>query len=172
MRILIADDNPHLRRVLRRVLEAHEGWTVCAEAQDGLDAVEQAKQCKPDLVLLDLAMPHMSGLAAARRICELLPSVPILMHTLYDSPQLQSEAKKSGVQQVIPKSDGHTLIATIEALAQTIGPPQTAPADTLPPPMIMIEQSKAADPAPSTETPASKENASGSESSTPKQSAA
>lgn len=129
MKILIADNSPHLRRALRHVIEAHEGWTVCSEAQDGPDAVEQAKHCKPDLVLLDLALPHISGLAAASRISKLLPDVPILMHTLYDSPPLQTAARRSGVWQVIPKSESHALIATIEALAQTIGPSEPTPAD-------------------------------------------
>lgn len=158
MRILIADDNAQLRRVLRQVIEAHEGWTVCCEAQDGLDAVEQAKQCKPDLVLLDLAMPHISGLAAARRISQLLPGVPILMHTLYDNPHLQVEAKKNGVQQIIPKSEGHALISALEAYAKTVRSPEVALPDALPPPAT-IE--------PSTETSATKEQTQAPQNSTP-----
>ena len=118
MRILIADDNAVIRKVLRKVLEARQGWTVCCEAEDGLDAIEHAKQCQPDLILLDLAMPYVNGLVAAGKISRLLPSRPVIILTLYDSPEIQAEAKNLGVLQVIPKTDGHSLIAAIESLVQ------------------------------------------------------
>lgn len=119
MRILIADDNVQFRKVLRQLLEAHEGWTVCSEAEDGLEAIEHANQCKPDLVLLDLAMPYVNGFVAAGKISRLLPGIPAVILTLYDRPEVQAEAKNVGVLQVIPKTDGRSLIAAIEALAQT-----------------------------------------------------
>ncbi len=98
MRILIADDNLSMRKALRQALEEHEGgWTVCGETEDGQAAIDQAEQCKPDLVLLDLAMPRVNGLVAAARISELLPGIPILMLTLYDSSHLRAEAKKVGI---------------------------------------------------------------------------
>ena len=125
MRILIADDNASVRKGLRQVLEEHEGWTVCGEAEDGLAAIEQAKQCKPDLVLLDLAMPHLNGLLAAARISKLLPGIPIVMLTLYDTPYLRAEAKNVGILQVISKSDSRSLIARIEALLQTMRTPES-----------------------------------------------
>lgn len=119
MKILIAEDNQHLRRVLRVLLESREGWTICAEAENGLEAVAMANQYRPDLVLLDLVMPQMDGLAAASKISATLPGTPILMHTLFASPHLELEAKKHGVQRVIPKAAGHTLVPAIEeALAQ------------------------------------------------------
>jgi DNA-binding NarL/FixJ family response regulator len=114
MKILIADDKPQIRRAIRRLLEAHPGWNICAEAEDGEEAVVRAKQCRPDLVLLDLAMPEMNGFEAARRISSALPGVHIFLNTLYDSPQVQREARNVGVQRVISKSEEYRLIPAIE----------------------------------------------------------
>ena len=120
MNILIADDNPQLRRVLRAVIQTHAGWTVCAEAEDGVQAVTKAKELKPDLILLDLAMPRMNGLNAARQISEQLPGVPIVIHTLYASPIVELEAKKCGVKNVISKSSGYMLIEAIEKISAQV----------------------------------------------------
>lgn len=120
MRILIADDNEGVRRALHQMIMAHEGWTVCGDATDGFDAVQQAKNCEPDIVLLDFAMPALNGLGAAARISQLLPGVPIIMYTLYDSPQFEVEAKKCGVWHVVSKSDNRLMIAALETLAQSI----------------------------------------------------
>jgi DNA-binding NarL/FixJ family response regulator len=125
-----------MRKAVRQILEAHEGWTVCCEAQDGLDAIQQAEECKPDLVLLDLSMPHINGLITATRISKLLPGIAIVMLTLYDSPYLRADAKNVGILQVICKSDLHSLTATIEALTQKTRTPETTVAETLPPPLI------------------------------------
>jgi DNA-binding NarL/FixJ family response regulator len=114
MKILIADDKSHVRRVLRTLIEGHEGWDVCAEAEDGMQAVNRAKQFKPDVVILDLAMPELNGIEAAARISKELPDVPILMFTLYVSPQVEKEAANVGVQRVISKSTGYELIPAIE----------------------------------------------------------
>jgi DNA-binding NarL/FixJ family response regulator len=127
MKILIADDKPHIRRALRRLIEGHEDWDVCAEAEDGVQALDQAKQFKPDLIILDLAMPEMNGVEAARQISNTLPGVPILMYTLYASPLVEKEAKNVGVQRVISKSTGYMLVRAIEeALAQVSHPEKAA----------------------------------------------
>ena len=119
MKILIADDKRHIRVELRHLIEAHEGWEVCAEAEDGVQAVDRSKQFRPDLVLLDLAMPELNGFEAARQISQVLPRVPILMVTLYASPQVEKEAERVGVQQVISKSTAYMLVPAIEeAFAQ------------------------------------------------------
>src|SRR5262249_34212411 len=114
MKILIADDKPQMRRAIRRLLEAHPGWEVCAEAEDGVEAVARAKQCKPDVILLDLAMPEMNGFEAARQISNALPGVPIFLNTLYASPPVQKEAESIGVQRVISKFEEYQLVPTIE----------------------------------------------------------
>jgi DNA-binding NarL/FixJ family response regulator len=119
MKILIADDKRHIRRELRHLIEAHQGWDVCTEAEDGVQAVNRAKQFKPDLVILDLAMPELNGFSAAGQISKALPGVPILMLTLYASPLVEKEAEKVGVQRVISKSTAHMLVPAIEeAFAQ------------------------------------------------------
>ena len=119
MKILIADDKLHFRRGLRRLIEQHDDWDVCAEAEDGVQAVSQAKQFKPDLIVLDLAMPELNGFEAAAQISKALPSVPILMLTLYASPLVEKKAETVGVQRVISKSTGYMLVPAIEeAFAQ------------------------------------------------------
>ncbi len=119
MKILIADDKRHIRRELRDLIEAHPGWVVCTEAEDGVQAVHRAKQFKPDLIILDLAMPELNGFEAAVRISKALPGVPILMLTLYASPLVEKEAEKVGVQRVISKSTAYMLVPAIEeAFAQ------------------------------------------------------
>src|SRR5215469_11587734 len=90
MKILIADDKPHMRRVIRGLLESHPGWDV-AEAEDGVQAVTRAKQDKPDVVVLDLAMPELNGFEAARQIASALPGVHIFLNTLYAFPQVERE---------------------------------------------------------------------------------
>jgi len=119
MKILIADDKRHIRQELRQLIEGHEGWDVCTEAEDGVQAVNRAKQFKPDLVILDLAMPELNGFEAADQISKALPRVPLLMLTLYASPQVEKEAERVGVQRVISKSTAYMLVPAIEeALAR------------------------------------------------------
>ena len=104
-----------MRRVIRALLESHPGWDV-AEAEDGVEAVKQAQRYKPDAVVLDLAMPELNGLEAARQIARVLPDVPIFLNTLYTTPQIEEEAQKIGVQQVISKCEEQRLIPAIEEI--------------------------------------------------------
>ncbi|PYU37223.1 MAG: hypothetical protein DMG53_28720 [Acidobacteria bacterium] len=76
IRILIADDHELERQGLRSLLESHEGWEVCGDAEDGDEAVAQAAALSPDAIILDLAMPRMDGLEAARHIRKAAPTVP------------------------------------------------------------------------------------------------
>lgn len=114
MKIIIADDKPQMRRLIRGLIESHPGWEICAEAEDGVQAVARAKQFKPDLVLLDLAMPEMNGFEAARQISSALPGVPIFLNTLYASPLVEKEAENIGVHRVISKSEEYKLVPAIE----------------------------------------------------------
>src|SRR5579859_6575788 len=81
VRILIADDDAAIRRLLRRLIETHGGWTVCADARDGHEAVDKTEALRPDVVILDLAMPDMNGLQAAREISRNHPDLPMLLFT-------------------------------------------------------------------------------------------
>ena len=126
-RVLIADDHAVVRGLLRVLLENQQDWQVCGEAENGFEAVAKAGQLQPDLIILDLAMPEMDGLRAAREISTALPTVPILMHTSYSSPELDMEAKKAGVQQVLSKNGGEDdLLRAIEALMRGKAPPEAA----------------------------------------------
>lgn len=82
VRILIADDDAAIRRLLRRLIENHENWSVCGDAQDGKDAIGKAEALSPDVIVLDLAMPEMNGFQAARAITRAHPDVPILLLTV------------------------------------------------------------------------------------------
>ena len=83
--ILVADDSPLMRKLLCRAFHEHIYFEICAEAKDGAEAVELAKRFKPDLVILDFAMPVMSGIEAGKRIHELFPTVPIVLFTMHAS---------------------------------------------------------------------------------------
>jgi len=116
-RILIADDQEMVRKMLRALLETHADWQVCAEAANGLEAVQKAAELKPDAIILDLAMPEMDGLHAAREILSNSPSLPILLHTNHAFSTLALEAKKNGIREVINKSvSERELIRAVEAL--------------------------------------------------------
>ncbi len=117
VRILIADDSKMIRRNLRSFLEVNPNWQVCDETIDGREAVQKTKQLIPDLIILDLAMPVMNGLHAAREISQLLPSVPIVLYSMYATPQVELEAKKVGIRAVVSKTEAHRLLMpTIETV--------------------------------------------------------
>jgi DNA-binding NarL/FixJ family response regulator len=116
-RILIADDHEVARRGIRALLESHENWEVCAEAKDGREAVELAASERPDLILLDIGMPNLNGLEAARQILTVFPDVPILILTMHDSDNVVREVLRAGARGFLLKSDaGRDLVAAVEAL--------------------------------------------------------
>jgi DNA-binding NarL/FixJ family response regulator len=118
-RILIADDHEMVRRGLRAVLEAHAGWEVCGEAANGLQAVSQARALKPDIVVLDFAMPKLNGLGAAGRIHQELPETEVLILTMHESETLIRSLSRAGVRGCVLKSDaGRVLISAVEHLLQ------------------------------------------------------
>jgi DNA-binding NarL/FixJ family response regulator len=127
-RILIADDHDLMRRLIRQEFEDHADW-VCIEAENGEQAVAKATELKPEIIILDVAMPVMDGLTAAREIVKLLPAVPIVIHTVHFSEQIKCEAKKIGVREVLPKADIASLVGVVEALlGKGPGRPEPKPA--------------------------------------------
>ncbi len=131
------------------ILDSHEGWKVCFAGENGQQAVEQTASLKPDLIILDLAMPVMNGLQAARKIAEIMPSVPILIYTLHNSPSVELEAKKAGARKVVFKPDVKALLEAIEDFVEkkTHAPP-TVPAsepeaESTPAPASVIEPAAA-----------------------------
>ena len=115
--ILIVDDSLFVRRTLRTCLEQNPDWKVCAEAADGVDAIELSQKLRPDLVLLDLSMPGMSGFEVARELKRTSPSIPVLMFTSFNTPSLESEAIAAGCTAVVSKSEHQQmLLENIERL--------------------------------------------------------
>jgi DNA-binding NarL/FixJ family response regulator len=117
LRILIADDHEVVRRGLSSLLQAQEGWEVCAEASDGREAVEKAKLLKPDCAILDIGMPNLNGLAATRQLTQHDPSLKIIVLTITDSDHVIREALDAGARGFVLKSDAvRDLVSAIEAL--------------------------------------------------------
>jgi DNA-binding NarL/FixJ family response regulator len=117
LRILIADDHELVRRGLVALLQAHEGWEICGEASDGREAVEKAKQLKPDVVILDVGMPNLNGLAATRQLSRQDPHCKIIVLTITDTDQIVQEALDAGARGFVLKSDAaRDLVSAVEAL--------------------------------------------------------
>ena len=117
-RILIVDDNPHVRNALRVCLEMNQGHEVCGEAENGQDGMELAKRLKPDIVLLDYAMPNMNGLEAARLISASMPQCGMILFTMFASDELCTLAQAAGIRAVVSKDVGgvHALVEAIEKI--------------------------------------------------------
>jgi DNA-binding NarL/FixJ family response regulator len=103
-RILIVDDSPLVRNLLRHCFESEAGWQICGEASNGKEAIEKAQAIRPDLVVLDLSMPVMNGLEAAKVLSKLMPSVPLIMFTSFSTSYLEQEAMAAGISRVIVKA--------------------------------------------------------------------
>lgn len=104
-RILIVDDQAALLKVLRASLE-HHGFIVCGEAENGIDAVGRAVATRPDLVILDVAMPGLNGIEVASILQGLLPNTPIILHTIYGERIGKSLKSLVGIKAVVAKSEG------------------------------------------------------------------
>jgi DNA-binding NarL/FixJ family response regulator len=117
VKILIADDDAAIRRLLRRLIETRGGWTVCADARDGHEAVDKTEELKPDVVVLDLAMPDMNGLQAAREISSKHPELPMLLFTVQQvSKELRHQALNAGCRGALSKNTGSEIVHAIEVL--------------------------------------------------------
>jgi NarL family two-component system response regulator YdfI len=115
VRVLIADDSEPVRFGLHELIEDHAGW-VCAEAVNGYDAITKIQDLAPDILILDLFMPVMDGLQAARAITNLVPDLPILLCTSHLPPSLVSMAQRCGIQGTVSKSDCRQIVSGVEAL--------------------------------------------------------
>jgi CheY-like chemotaxis protein len=117
-RILVADDSPHIRKALCRMFEDHAYLEICAEAENGQIAVDKALQLKPDLIILDLAMPIMNGLEAARILNGIMPAVPKILFTLHAQAILEADIESAGIHRVVSKSDMEQLMRHAEDLVK------------------------------------------------------
>ena len=122
-KFLIADDSETIRTVLRTFLESREGFEVCGEAVDGVDAIEKAKELNPDLIILDLAMPRMNGAAAASVLKRRMPKTPIVLFTIYDGVMGKALASAVKVDLVLAKPNGlHDMVTHVEELLGSESP--------------------------------------------------
>jgi len=121
--VLIADDNVTVRRSIRSLLEFSTEWKICGEAENGAEAVEKALDLRPDVVILDLGMPVINGLEAARRISQLVPGSAMLMFTMHANEHLARVADSVGIRRVISKADGAENLITAIADVLAADPP-------------------------------------------------
>jgi DNA-binding NarL/FixJ family response regulator len=117
LRILIVDDSETTRRIIRAIVRSRE-WTVCGEAETGGHGIAKFEEMKPDIVLIDLAMPDMNGLEVARRMSSINPLVPLVLFTILDVKDLESAASSAGLCAVVSKAQAWDLIRTIEIAAR------------------------------------------------------
>ena len=118
MRILIVDDHEAVRKGVCSILSSRLDIEVCGEAVNGKEAIEKAKELRPDLVILDITMPVLNGFDAAREIRKILPEARILMFSMHESKQLLEEAKKLGVHGYLTKTRGSdALLRAVDALS-------------------------------------------------------
>jgi DNA-binding NarL/FixJ family response regulator len=116
VRILIADDHPTIRRAVRSTLQQHPHFEICGEAVNGAEAIAEAERLKPDVVVLNVSMPIMNGLEAAREIKTILPESAIVILSQNADRHFIEEAKKLGVQAYVAKSKaGESLVKAVEA---------------------------------------------------------
>src|SRR6202011_2325695 len=119
LRILIADDHDLMRRGVKTLLLSHAGWEVCGEAKTGREAVTKAESLKPDILVLDISMPDLKGVEAARRIRKSSPGTEILILSMHYSDQLIREIVDAGVRGYIVKTDSdRDLIIAVETLSK------------------------------------------------------
>jgi len=119
LRILIADDHDIVRRGLRGVLESRSDWIVCAEARDGREAVDLTRQHQPDVALVDVSLPVLSGIEATRQICRSSLPTEVLVFTMHDSEELIGQALHAGARGYLLKSEAdEQIIQAVTALAR------------------------------------------------------
>jgi two-component system chemotaxis response regulator CheY len=118
IRILLVDDSASIRNLLRFFIEHNTDWEICGEAENGQVAVEKVVKLKPQAVILDLSMPVMNGLDAAREIARIDSKVQMVMFTMHVSDELRKDAEAVGIKDVISKSDriGDRLIGSLRSI--------------------------------------------------------
>jgi two-component system, LytTR family, response regulator AlgR len=112
-RILVADDSPIIRKMLCEMFEAEDDYDLCAEARDGAEAIALAIKHKPELIILDMSMPVMDGVQAAKELKSLMPEVPIILFTLYADAINPAHVS---VDRIVSKSEASSLIGHVRQL--------------------------------------------------------
>jgi DNA-binding NarL/FixJ family response regulator len=119
LRILLADDHDLTRTGLRYLLEKQKDWSICGEASNGRIAVEIAEKLRPDVAILDVSMPELNGLEAARHIIKSNPHVKILIYTMHETEKIIVDALEAGAHGIVLKSDaGENMVAAVDSIAK------------------------------------------------------
>jgi two-component system, NarL family, nitrate/nitrite response regulator NarL len=117
VRVLVADDHEVMRLGIRNLLELHPGWSVCAEANNGQEAVEKTLQFHPDVIIMDISMPVMNGLEAASHITKKEPTIPVILFSLHLSDDLSRHFKTDGIRGAVAKGNAaRDLVLAIETV--------------------------------------------------------
>ena len=114
--ILVVDDSETMRRIISAILRSRQ-WRVC-EAKNARTGIKKFRQLKPDVVVLDLAMPDMDGVAAAKQMSESHPEIPLILFTVFETQGMKKVALEAGISAVVPKNEAWSLIGNIENLVQ------------------------------------------------------
>jgi two-component system chemotaxis response regulator CheY len=110
--ILVVDDNPDIRQTLCRVFKREADFEVCGEAENGREAIIKALELSPDLIVLDLSMPIMNGLYAARELKRLMPTVPLMMYSAFGDGFVEQQARLVGISELVSKSQPATILVS------------------------------------------------------------
>ena len=117
VRVLVADDHEVMRLGIRNLLEVHPGWSICAEANNGQEAVEKTLQFRPDVIIMDISMPVMNGLEAASQITKKEPKIPVILFSLHLSDDLSRHFKIDGIRGAVAKGNAaRDLVLAIETV--------------------------------------------------------
>jgi PAS domain S-box-containing protein len=117
LRILVTDDYPEVRRGIRALLSSRAGWLVCGEAEDGIDALQKARNLRPDVIVMDVAMPRMDGIAATRVLSKELPESKVVVVSQNDPSVVRRQAQDAGAAAFVAKCDlAHELVSTVEEI--------------------------------------------------------
>ena len=120
MRVLIVDDNSVIRGAVRNLFETDPTFQVCGEAENGREAIQKTAELRPELVIMDLSMPILNGLDAARGIRRIKQAIPIILFSGYSDLLTQEEARSVGIAALVPKNEPSILLnAAHQVLGQS-----------------------------------------------------
>jgi CheY-like chemotaxis protein len=119
--IFIVDDSSDIRAGIRRQLEV-SGFEVCGEAGDGIDALDKLSRLRPDLIILDMSMPRMNGVDAARQLKHMCPNVPVILYTAFADVFRRKQAFPEGVSEVVAKGEN-----LLDRVVRSLGTTQPSP---------------------------------------------
>lgn len=114
--VLVADDNSLIRKALCKLFEVEEDYDICAEATNGREAIDLALKCRPDLIILDMSMPVMNGMEAARELKRIMPDVPIILFTQYANMGKAVIGTEHTIDRIVSKDNADALLEEVRSL--------------------------------------------------------